>query len=131
MTIDQATTVDLQLAAAALEHAGDAIIAVDPSGTITLWNQMATRLFGFTAEQAVGQSVDIIIPENLREAHWHGFDAAMKAGHLASDGRARRTKGITADGGKVYVTMTFAVITGQDGETVGSVAVAREYVKES
>ena len=131
MTTDQAIAVDSRLAAAALECAGDAVIAVDLHGTITLWNRMATELFGFTADQAIGQSVEIIVPENLREAHWRGFDAAMKSGHLASDGKARRTKGITAGGGKVYITMTFAVMKDDAGETIGSVAVAREYVKES
>ncbi|WP_217634070.1 PAS domain-containing protein [Raineyella antarctica] len=129
MTVEQAT--DPALAAAALDQAGDAIIAIDHAGTITLWNQKCTELFGFTAEQAIGEPVEIIIPENLRTAHEHGFGAAMESGHLASDGRARRTKGITADGGKVYVTMTFAVINDAEGTAIGAVAVAREYVKES
>ena len=135
--IDQAETVEppatshLQLAAAALEQAGDGIIAIDPSGTITLWNGHAAKLFGFTAEEAIGQPVDIIIPMSLRGAHHRAFGAAMTSGHLASDGRARRTKGTTADGGKVYVTMTFAMIKGDDDATLGAVAVAREYVQES
>ncbi len=128
MTADQAT--DLSLAAAALDQAGDGIIAIDRDGIIRIWNQKCTELFGFTAEQALGQNVEIIIPPNLRDAHERGFNAAMESGHIASDGKARRTKGITADGGKVYVTMTFAVINGSDGAAVGAVAVAREYVRE-
>lgn len=131
MTTHQAIALGSRLAAAALEHAGDAIIAIDPQHTITLWNRHATTLFGFTAEQAIGQSVDIIIPENLREAHHRAADAAMERGRLASDGKARRTKALTADGGKTYVTMTFAMIKDDAGKTIGSVAVAREYVKES
>lgn len=130
-TVAPAATAHLQLAAAALEQAGDGIIAIDPSGTITLWNRHATKLFGYTAEQAIGRPVDIIIPTSLRAAHHRAFSAAMASGHLASDGRARRTKGITADGGKVYVTMTFAMIKGDDDATLGAVAVAREYVQES
>lgn len=131
MTVEQTAHVDLQLAAAALDQAGDAIIAIDPDHTITLWNRHATQLFGFTAEQAIGQQVDIIIPENLREAHHRAADAAMARGSLASDGKARRTKALTADGGKTYVTMTFAMIKDAEDRTIGSVAVAREYVKES
>ena len=58
------------------------------------------------------------------------FFAAMESGHLASDGRARRTKSLTASGGTVYITMTFAVVQDDAGETIGSVAVAREWVRE-
>lgn len=54
----------------------------------------------------------------------------MSSGHLASDGRARRTKALTGDGATVYVTMTFAVINDESGRAVGSVAVAREWVAE-
>ncbi|WP_194793167.1 PAS domain S-box protein [Raineyella fluvialis] len=128
--MSESTETMTELAAAALDQAGDGIIVIDPAGIIQLWNEQATALFGFTAEQAIGQNVEIIIPERLREAHEHGFDAAMATGHLASDGKPRRTRGVTADGGKVYVTMTFAVINGADGAAVGAVAVAREYVKE-
>ncbi|WOP18171.1 PAS domain S-box protein [Raineyella sp. LH-20] len=119
------------LTAAALDQAGDGIIVVDVAGTITHWNHKAEDLFGFTADQAIGRSVEIIIPERLRTDHWHGFDAAMSTGHLATDGKPRRTRGLTVDGGKVYVTMTFAVINAPDGTAVGAVAVAREYIKES
>lgn len=116
-----------ELAAAALEAAGDGIIVIDTAGVIRGWNAHAARLFGFTPEQAIGQPVSIIIPERLREAHDRGFSAAMQAGRLASDGAARRTKGVTADGDTVYVTMTFAVISGPDGTAEGSVAVARRW----
>lgn len=75
--------------------------------------------------------MEIIIPERLRADHRHGFDAAMATGRLATDGAPRRTRGLTADGGKVYVTMTFAVINTADGTATGAVAVAREYIKES
>lgn len=117
-------------AAAALDHAGDAIIAIDRTGTIRVWNQHAERLFGWTPAQAIGQDVKIMIPERLRAAHDHGFFTAMACHHLASDGHARRTKGLTASGGTVYVTMTFAVITGPDGTAIGSVAVAREWDRD-
>lgn len=118
------------LKAAALDQAGDAIIAIDRDGIITVWNLFAERLFGWTAAEVIGQDVKIMIPERLRGSHDRGFFAAMESGHLASDGRARRTKGLTASGGTVYVTMTFAVISDDAGAAVGSVAVAREWVRE-
>lgn len=118
------------LSVAALDQAGDAIIVIDTDGIVREWNQHSVRLFGFTRNQAVGQNVSFMIPERLRAPHDAGFGAAMAADHLASDGAARRTKALTADGGTVYVTMTFAVITDDHGRAIGSVAVAREWVRE-
>lgn len=120
---------DLTFTATALDQAGDAIIAIDRQGIIRTWNQHAVKLFGWPASEAVGQNVSLMIPERLREHHDRGFDAAMNSGHLASDGRARRTKSLTASGDTVYVTMTFAVVTDESGAAVGSVAVAREWVE--
>ncbi len=116
------------LARPALQQAGDAIIVVNTRGIIREWNDTCVALFGFTAEQALGQDVKLIIPERLRDAHDRGFLAAMEAGHLRSDGRPRRTKGLTADGGTVYVTMSFAVVNDDEDAVrpaIGSVAVAR------
>lgn len=130
MTATPLSTQNLQFAAAAFRHAGDALIGIDLQGDIVLWNEHCTKLFGFTADDALGRSIDIIIPEKLRAAHWRGFNAAMASGHLASDGKARRTKALTADGGFTYATMTFAVVKDEQGETIGSVAVAREWIRE-
>ncbi|WP_347348791.1 PAS domain-containing protein [Nigerium sp.] len=113
------------LMARALADAGDAVIVIDRQGIIRVWNGKAVELFGWTPEQAIGQDVKIMIPEKLRDLHDHGFFSAMEAGHLHSDGHARRTKGLTASGEPVYVVMTFAVVYGDDGSAIGSVAVAR------
>ena len=63
-----------------VQAAGDAIIAAKPDGTIILWNPAAARIFGFTAEQALGHSLDLIIPERFRERHWQGFRKVMLTG---------------------------------------------------
>lgn len=118
-----------ELLAAIFEQAGDAMIYIDREGVIQRWNRKAVELFGFTATQAVGENVTIMIPERLRDAHDKGFHTAVAQGRLSSDGKARRTKALTADGGKVYVEMTFAIVTGEGGQAVGSVAVAREWQK--
>jgi len=65
-------------------NAGDALIFIDAHGVIRVWNAMAAALFGFSAEEALGRSVDLIIPEHLREAHWRGFNRAMAHGHTTS-----------------------------------------------
>jgi len=68
------------LANAVLTTAADAIIATDHAGLITFWNPGATRIFGFSQQEAIGQSLDIIIPENLRARHWDGYHKTMATG---------------------------------------------------
>src|SRR5262249_32800912 len=68
------------LAESILEQIADAVIYADRSGTIVRWNQAAAALFGYSAAEALGQNLDLIIPEHLRERHWLGFDAAMANG---------------------------------------------------
>ena len=63
-----------------VEAAGDAIIASDPQGVIVLWNAAATRIFGFSSDDAMGKNLDIIIPERQRQRHWTGYDASMASG---------------------------------------------------
>jgi PAS domain S-box-containing protein len=111
--------------AAILEQAADAIIFADREGRIRLWNRGAERLFGFTAEQALGQSLDLIIPERLRARHWAGFDAAIASGATKHQGAPTRTKGLCRSGEPLYVEMTFAVVSEPGTGAVGSVAVAR------
>jgi PAS domain S-box-containing protein len=61
-------------------EAPDAIIFADAEGVIRLWNRGAERIFGFAETEALGQSLDIIIPDNLRARHWEGFSATMRSG---------------------------------------------------
>ena len=69
-----------ELAEKILDQVADAVICTDHSGTIIRWNHASTALFGYSAEEALGQSVELIIPDDLRAAHWTGFDAAMTKG---------------------------------------------------
>lgn len=114
----------------ALNQAGDAIIVIDRDGLVCGWNEHSEKLFGHQVDDVMGKSLDFMIPERLRQAHDKGFGAAMDSGHLASDGKARRTKAVKPDGSNVFVEMTFAVISDDEGTAIGSVAVAREWVRE-
>ena len=109
-----------------LEQAADALIYANRRGIIERWNQAAATLFGFSADEAIGQSLDLIIPERLRAGHWRGFDAAMMHG-AAQHGRVSRvTKALVRGGGSIYVDMSFAVVCDGSGVAIGSVAVARD-----
>ena len=109
-----------------VEHVADALIFADREGIIRRWNHGASRVFGFTAEDAIGQSLDLIIPERLRAAHWAGYHAAINSAGLKLDGRPTLTRGQHKEGGKLYVEMSFALVADARGEIVGSVAMARD-----
>ena len=109
-----------------LEQTTDAVIYADRAGTILRWNQAATALFGHDAARALGQNLDLIIPEHLRTAHWKGFQAAMDSGRTRLAGRPAMTRAVHANGDRLYVEMTFAVVKDDAGQVIGSVAVARD-----
>lgn len=109
-----------------LEQTTDAVIYSARDGTIERWNAAAASLFGFPPAEAIGASLDIIIPEHLRAAHWKGFDAAMSSGTTRLSGRPTVTRAVRKDGTKLYVEMTFAVVKDPEGAVVGSVAMARD-----
>jgi PAS domain S-box-containing protein len=113
------------LAERILDQVADAVICADRSGTIIRWNQAAAALFGYSAEEALGQSLELIIPEHLRAAHWSGFDAAMTKGTMKLAGRPTLTRALHKSGRRLYVEMTFAIVKG-DSEVLGAVAVARD-----
>jgi len=115
------------LAERILDHVADAVIATDRSGAVIRWNHAATALFGYSAEEVLGQSVELIIPEHLRAAHWSGFDAAMAKGATKLEGRPTLTRAVHKSGRRLYVEMTFAVVKGDtESDLLGAVAMARD-----
>ena len=118
------------LAEALLHSASDAIIATDREGNITFWNPGAERIFGFTAGEAVGQSLDIIIPENLRARHWSGFRHTMETGTSRyGHGDLLSVPGLTRDGVRISVEFTIVLLRNGAQETTGTVAVMRDVTK--
>ena len=104
----------------------EAIIFADLHGVIVVWNHGAETLFGFTAQEAVGQSVDLIVPEKMRQAHWAGFNKAIAHGDTLSTKGSRMTRALQKSGEPLYVDMSFAMVRNAAGELTGSIAVARD-----
>lgn len=102
----------------------DALIYCDREGVIRAWNPGAAALFGFSAQEALGQSLDLIIPPHLRQAHWRGFDRAIERGSCGRE--VRTTRGTHREGRKLYVDMSFSVVTDGSGQVLGCAAVARD-----
>jgi PAS domain S-box-containing protein len=109
-----------------LEQTTDALVFADREGRIVRWNPAACSLFGYSAEEAVGQSLDLIIPEHLRAGHWRGFQAAVASGVTRLAGRPALTRAVHKSGTRLYVEMTFALVKDDAGTVVGSVAIARD-----
>ena len=109
-----------------VEHIAEAVVYANREGVIERWNAAAAAMFGFSAAEAIGQGLDLMIPEHLRAAHWRGFDAAVRSGALRLNGRATLTRGLHKSGRKLYVEMSFAIVRDGTGAVLGSVAVARD-----
>ena len=115
------------LARAILAGASDAIIAADQDGVITLWNPGAERIFGHPADEAVGQSLDLIIPERLRPAHWQGFSTVMRTGQSRySTGDLLSVPSIRRDGQRISIEFTIVPLTDAEGRMSGMVATLRD-----
>lgn len=110
-----------------LEQTSDAVIYADKQGNIQRWNDAASQLFGFSKVEALGQSLDLIIPERARKAHWHGFNLAVENGNLRLSGKPTLTRAIHKNAEKrLYVQMSFSLVKDNDGHVQGSVAIARD-----
>ncbi|MFM0327553.1 PAS domain S-box protein [Caballeronia glebae] len=109
-----------------LDQMADALICADRLGTILRWNRSAVALFGYACAEALGQSLDLIIPPRLRDAQWRGFEKAVTFGSTRLNGRATLTRATHKYGRKLYVEMTFALVSDPHGVVRGSVAVARD-----
>jgi PAS domain S-box-containing protein len=115
---------------ALLDSASDAIIATDREGRITFWNPGAERIFGFTADESDGQSLDLIIPENLRARHWAGFRHTMETGTSRyGHGDLLSVPGLTKEGRRISVEFTIVLLRNEAQEVTGTVAVMRDVTK--
>ncbi len=115
------------LADALLASAGDAIILCDRDGLIRFWNPGAQRIFGFTAEEALGQSLDIIIPEAQRPRHWDGFHRVMATGHSRyGTGDVLAVPALHRDGRRISVEFTIAPLHDAAGAMTGMAAILRD-----
>ena len=111
---------------AVIAAVGDAIVASGPDGAITLWNPAAEYIFGFTAAEAIGQSLDIIIPERLRKRHWDGYDKTMETGVTRYGHDVLRVPAINKKGEPLSIAFTVGMLHGVDGKVSAIVSSMRD-----
>src|SRR5262245_37297034 len=106
--------------------APDAVIASDARGSITLWNPAAQRIFGYAEEEALGQSLDIIIPERLKKRHWDGYETSMRTGQTKYGESLLRVPATHKDGRALSIAFTVAMLFDSAGQVAHIVAVIRD-----
>jgi PAS domain S-box-containing protein len=116
-----------QIAEALLASGADAIVATDREGIIRHWNKGAQRIFGHTAAEAIGQPLDLIIPEQLRARHWDGYRHVMQTGQSRyGEGDVLAVPGLRKDGSRASLEFTIATIRDEAGEIIGVAAILRD-----
>jgi PAS domain S-box-containing protein len=111
-----------------IDAIGDAVVMSDANGAITLWNPAAERMFGFTREEALGNSLDLIIPERLRGRHWEGYDKTMATGQTRYGHDVLKVPAVHKDGRSLSIAFTVALLQSPEPEhkVTGIVAVIRD-----
>jgi PAS domain S-box-containing protein len=117
------TSVDCHQLVAAV---GDAIIASDASGAITLWNRGAERMFGHTEAEALGQSLDLIMPERLRKRHWDGYHHSIETGTTKYGNDLLRVPAVHKDGHAMSIAFTVAILFTPEQKVGSVVAIIRD-----
>ncbi len=108
----------------------DAVIAADRDGIIRFWNPGAERIFGHTPAQAIGQSLDLIIPERLRQRHWDGYRHTMATGQSRyGEGDMLSVPALRRDGATISVEFTIVPLRAESGEMTGIIAIMRDTTK--
>jgi PAS domain S-box-containing protein len=110
-----------------IEAPAEAILVSDPAGSITFWNAGAERIFGFTPEEALGQSLDLIIPQPMQKRHWDGYHRVMAgAASRYAAGDLLRVPALRKDGQRISCQFSIVPLHDTDGQLAGMAAVLRD-----
>ena len=104
----------------------DAVMFADHEGFLRLWNKGAEAMFGYSAAEAEGKSLDLIIPENLRNRHWEGYHKVMASGVTRYGTELLAAPGIRKDGGRLSLEFSMVIVRGEDGAVLGTGAIMRD-----
>jgi PAS domain S-box-containing protein len=109
-----------------IAHAPDAIILADCDGVIRLWNGAAEAMFGYETAEAIGQTLDLIVPEPYRVAHWAGFSHAVEQGRFARNDVLLTSRAVTKDGRIITVEFAASIVRIPSGQVQGIMAIGRD-----
>jgi PAS domain S-box-containing protein len=109
-----------------VEGSSDAIMFSNREGIIRLWNHGAEKMFGYSESEAVGQSLDLIIPENLRGRHWDGYYRVMESGESRYSTEMLSAPALRKDGTRISTEFSMVMVKGDEGKVLGVAAVIRD-----
>ena len=109
-----------------IEGAQDAIVFADSDGIIRLWNSGAEAIFGYSAEEALGQTLDLIVPEKLREKHWEGYRKVMDTGVTKYGSDILAVPALKKDDSRLSVEFTIVLLKDDSGKPIGTAAIMRD-----
>lgn len=115
-----------QLCRAIVDRSSDAIVYSDREGIIRLWNDGAVAMFGFSAGEVVGQSLDIIIPENLRKRHWDGYFRVMDGAETRYATELLAAPALCRDGRRLSSEFSIVLVRDGNGRIHGVAAIIRD-----
>jgi len=118
------------IAESLLRSRSEAIITADRDGVICFWNPGAERIFGHTAAEAVGHSLDLIIPERLRERHWQGYRGTVATGKSRyGEGDVLSVPAMHKNGAMISIEFTVLPLRESSGAIIAIVAIMRDVTK--
>jgi PAS domain S-box-containing protein len=109
-----------------VEEMPEAVIVSDRTGMIILWNRGAEKMFGHSAAEAVGQSLDLIIPERFRARHWEGYQTVMSTGVTRYGQELLAVPAIRKDGRRLSIEFSIALLHDDAGAPAGAAAIIRD-----
>lgn len=109
-----------------IEQAADAIVLADREGRIRIWNRGAERIFGYSAAEALDQSLDLIIPTKLRTRHWEGYRRVMAGAATRYADALLNVPALCRDGRQISCAFSVVMIHDREGAPVGIAAIMRD-----
>lgn len=109
-----------------VDASGDAVVFADRDGVVRLWNRGAEEIFGYAASEAIGRTLDLIIPDKLRERHWEGYRRVMETGVTQYGRSVLAVPAVRKDGTRRSIEFTVALVRDDAGGLLGIAAILRD-----
>ena len=109
-----------------VENSPMAILFADREGKIRLWNSGAETVFGYTEKEALGQSLDLIVPERQRQRHWEGWEKVMASGVTKYGRDPLAVPAMRKDGSRISIEFNVVLVRGASGELAGVAAIVQD-----
>ena len=109
-----------------VEGMAEAVIVSNRDGVIVFWNHAAEEMFGYSAAEATGQSLDLIIPERFRARHWAGYRAVMSSGVTRYGRELLAVPAMRKDNRRISLEFSIVLVRDDGGEVAGAAAIIRD-----